>query len=445
MQISLEKSLVKNLMVHSHYERYHSMGEGIMQSIQDKTCPGNDFLGWVNLPSSLKSEELDRINEVAQNLRKISDVVVVVGIGGSYLGARAVIESQKSAFKSDGCEVLYAGHQLSPGYLTELSQYLEGKKWSIIVISKSGTTTEPAIAFRYLRNMLTSRFGETAMKERVVAITDSSKGALRKLADANGLQSFVIPDDVGGRFSVFTPVGLLPIAVAGFDINKLIQGAKQMEQQVWSDKKNNIALDYAAIRNVLYQNGNTTEVLVNYHHKFHYIAEWWKQLFGESEGKDGKGIFPASVDLTTDLHSMGQYIQDGKRNLFETVVEFENTNARVEQIGHDDENLDNLNYLEGKSMDFVNKNALEGTMLAHNSGGVPNLMLKIENDGIDNIGGLLYFFMITCAISGLMLQVNPFNQPGVEDYKRNMFALLQKPGFEAEYKELQILRKELNF
>ncbi len=445
MQISLEKSLVKNLMVQSHYERYRSMGDGIMQSIQDKTCPGNDFLGWVNLPSSLRDEELEQINEVAKNLREISEVVVVIGIGGSYLGARAVIESQKSAFNNEKCEIVYAGHHLSPGYLTELSQYLKDKKWSIIVISKSGTTTEPAIAFRYLRSVLTSHFGESALKERVVAITDQSKGALRQLADANQLQSFVIPDDVGGRFSVFTPVGLLPIAVAGYDIKMLIKGARQAEEEIWSDKKNNIALDYAAIRNVLYQNGNTTEVLVNYNHKFHYIAEWWKQLFGESEGKEGKGIFPASIDLTTDLHSMGQYIQDGKRNLFETVVKFENTPSANEKLGHDDENLDNLNYLEGKSMDFVNKNALEGTMLAHNSGGVPNLMLKIQNNGIENVGGLLYFFMISCAISGLMLQVNPFNQPGVEDYKRNMFALLQKPGFEKEYKELQILRKELNF
>lgn len=444
MQISLEKSLVNNLMVQNHYKRYFSMGEELMQALENKKCPGNDFLGWMHLPSSINQAELDRINQVADKLQDNSDVVVVIGIGGSYLGARAVIESQKQTFGNNGCEILYAGHHLSPGYLSELSDYLKDKQWSIIVISKSGTTTEPAIAFRYLRNELTGRFGEDAIKERVVAITDQSKGALRQLADANDMESFVIPDDVGGRFSVFTPVGLLPIAVAGMDVNALIEGARDIEKQLWKSKKDNIALQYAAIRNALYQNGHTTEILVNYHHKFHYVAEWWKQLFGESEGKDGKGIFPASVDLTTDLHSMGQYIQDGLRNIFETVVRFENV-KNDESIGHDNENLDNLNYLEGKTMDFVNKNALEGTMLAHNTGGVPNLILKVKDDSIKSIGSLLYFFMATCAISGLMLQVNPFNQPGVEDYKRNMFALLQKPGFEIEYKELQKLRNKLNF
>ncbi len=445
MNISIDKSLVENLMVEAHYNRFKAMGDEILKSLENKTCPGNDFLGWMHLPSQMNKNEIDSIDKVAKKLRDLSDVVVVVGIGGSYLGARAVIESQKDPFAEKGCEIIYAGHQLSPGYLTELTSYLEDKKWSIIVISKSGTTTEPAIAFRFLRQKLTDQFGETSLKDRVVAITDKSKGALRQFADKNNLQTFVIPDDVGGRFSVFTPVGLLPIAVAGFNIEKLINGAAQMEKELWGKSGENIALEYAAIRNALYQNGYNTEILVNYHHKFHYIAEWWKQLYGESEGKDGKGIFPASVDLTTDLHSMGQYVQDGRRNLFETVINFEKPSPFEEVIGLDNENLDKLNYLDGKDMNYINQKAMEATMLAHNSGGVPNLMVKVQNSKEENIGGLLQFFMTACAISGLMLQVNPFNQPGVEDYKQNMFALLQKPGYEKENKRLQELREKLNF
>ncbi|MFO7862703.1 MAG: glucose-6-phosphate isomerase [Salinivirgaceae bacterium] len=444
MKITIDKSLVSNRMVDSHYHRYKAMGANLMKSLSDKTCAGNDFLGWIDLPAQTDQAFLDEINETANKLRSNSDVVVVIGIGGSYLGARAVIESQKNPFDHNGCEVVYAGHQLSPGYLTELAAYLSTKKWSIISISKSGTTTEPALAFRHLRTALVDQFGESAMTERVVAITDASKGALRQLADAKGMKTFVIPDDVGGRFSVFTPVGLLPIAVAGFDIKGLIAGAKEMQTEIWS-KTDNIALEYAALRNTLLQNGHTTEVLANYHHKFHYIAEWWKQLFGESEGKGGKGIFPASVDFTTDLHSMGQYIQDGNRNLFETVVKFENGQLKPEKISNDDENLDKLNYLADKDFGFVNNNAMEATMLAHNSGGVPNILLKLQDDGIETIGSLLYFFMATCAISGLMLQVNPFDQPGVEDYKTNMFALLEKPGFEAQLEEIKKLRQKLNF
>lgn len=444
MQITIDKSLVSNLMVDAHYNRYKSMAGELMNALQQKTCAGNDFLGWIDLPAAISPALLDDINQTAQNLRNLSDVVVVIGIGGSYLGARAVIESQKNPFSHHGCEVVYAGHQLSPGYLTELAQYLENKKWSIISISKSGTTTEPALAFRYLRSLLVAQFGEDAMRQRVVAITDASKGALRQLADAKGMKTYVIPDDVGGRFSVLTPVGLLPIAVAGFDIKALVAGAAKMQQQIWSNPSN-VAAEYAALRNTLLQNGYSTEVLANYHHKFHFVAEWWKQLFGESEGKDGKGIFPASVDFTTDLHSMGQYIQDGKRNLFETVVKFESQQAVAEVIEADEENLDKLNYLAGKDFAFVNNKALEATMLAHNSGGVPNILLKLPNDSIETMGGLLYFFMATCAISGLMLQVNPFDQPGVEDYKTNMFALLQKPGFEEQLAEINLLRKKLNF
>lgn len=445
MQISLDKSLVENLMVENHYERFKQSGEALMQQLKDKNCPGSDFLGWINLPSSVQQAHLNDVNTTAASLRENSDVVVVIGIGGSYLGARAVIESQKNPFSDNGCEVLYAGHQLSPGYLSELSSYLENKNWSIIVISKSGTTTEPAIAFRFLRSKLIEQFGESSLPERVVAITDQSKGALRQLADANNLKSFIIPDDVGGRFSVFTPVGLLPIAVAGYDIEKLINGAAEMEQKLWEYTASNNAIEYAAIRNALYINGFNTEVLVNYHHKMHYIAEWWKQLFGESEGKDGKGIFPASVDFTTDLHSMGQYIQDGRRNIFETVLSFDKSSSFDEILQYDKKNLDKLNYLEGKDMAYINQNAMEATMLAHNSGGVPNLMIRLTDSGLKNIGALLYFFMTTCAVSGLMLQVNPFNQPGVEDYKRNMFALLQKPGFEEQCKRLRALRRKLNF
>jgi glucose-6-phosphate isomerase len=445
MRLSIDKSLVKDLMIENHYQRFLGMGNSVIQSLKNRTCEGNDFLGWMNLPSKTSDKELDQINAVAAKLREKSDVVVVIGIGGSYLGARAVIESQLNPFNSNGTEVIYAGHHLSPGYLTELASYLENKKWSVIVISKSGTTTEPAVAFRFLRSKLFDQFGESETKERIVAITDEKKGALRQLVDAEGLISFVIPDNVGGRFSVFTPVGLLPIAAAGFDIKALISGAAEMEHNIWSEDGNNLALEYAAIRNALYQNGYETEVLANYHHKFHYVSEWWKQLYGESEGKDGKGIFPASVDLTTDLHSMGQYLQDGKRNIFETVIQFNTTQLTPELIEKDSDNLDKLNYLAGKDLDFVNANALEGTMLAHRTGGVPNIRLKIENDSIESIGGLLQFFMAGCGISGLMLQVNPFNQPGVEDYKRNMFALLRKPGFEDEGEKLQQLRNKLNF
>lgn len=445
MQLSIDKSLVKDLMIENHYSQFKNKGTEVIQALKNNTCEGNDFLGWMTLPSIISDNELNRINDVAVKLRNNSDVVVVIGIGGSYLGARAVIESQQSSFGNVGAQVVYAGHHLSPGYLTELSTFLQDKKWSVIVISKSGTTTEPAIAFRFLRKLLVAQFGESSLKERVVAITDEKKGALRQLVEAEGLKSFVIPDNIGGRFSVFTPVGLLPIAIAGYDIKALIRGAAEMEQNVWEISDANLALEYAAIRNTLNQNGYGIEVLANYHHKLHYISEWWKQLYGESEGKDGKGIFPASVDLTTDLHSMGQYLQDGKRNIFETVIQFESTQLLAETIEHDNENLDKLNYLAGKDLAFVNSNALEGTMLAHLTGGVPNIRLKIQNDDVENIGGLLQFFMAACGISGLMLQVNPFNQPGVEDYKRNMFALLNKPGFETEGEELRKLREKLNF
>lgn len=396
-------------------------------------CPGNDFLGWVNLPSDIQPELLNDIKQAADELKKISKYIVVVGIGGSYLGARAVIEALSHNFdylkkfrERENPLILYAGQNISEDYMVDLLDVLDERDYSVIVISKSGTTTEPAIAFRILKNHIYYKYGKEANK-RIIAITDEKKGALRKLADTEGYKTFIIPDNVGGRFSVLTPVGLLPVASAGFDIGELIRGAAEMRNLIFENNslEDNIALKYAAVRNFLYHGGKTIEILVNYNPSLNYFSEWWKQLFGESEGKDRKGIFPASANFTTDLHSLGQLIQDGKRNIFETVLWIENTKKNI-SIPFDESNLDGLNYLMGRRMNDVNKMAMLGTNMAHADGKVP--LISIDIDKIDeyNIGSLIYFFEFSCAVSGLMLGVNPFNQPGVEAYKKNMFKLLGK-------------------
>ncbi len=412
-----------------------------------KEGKGNEFLGWIELPDQMDDAILSRIEADAAEFRKHADVVVVVGIGGSYLGARAVCEALSAAsFSSNEAgssrtQLVYAGHHLDQDYLHNLLSWLEQKSFSIVVISKSGTTTEPAIAFRLLRELLIRKHGRTSAAERIIAITDASKGALKTLADAEGYKSYVIPDDVGGRYSVLTPVGLLPIAVAGYNIRELVQGASQMAGFLKQKDRltENPAAHYAVIRNILYSKGKTTEILATYNPSLSSFIEWWKQLFGESEGKDGKGIFPAGVTFTTDLHSMGQYIQDGHKNFFETLLTVKKSRYEV-FIPEDANDLEGLNYLAGKSVGFVNEMASRGTMLAHVDGNVPNLEIIIPEITPYNIGGLIYFFEMACAISGYILDVNPFDQPGVEAYKNNMFALLGKPGFE---KETIALKKRL--
>jgi glucose-6-phosphate isomerase len=406
------------------------------QTLENGTGAGNDFLGWLHLPSSITPEFLDDIQETANFLRENCEVVVVAGIGGSYLGAKAVIDSLSNSFEwlqNNKPVIVYAGNNIGEDYLAELSEYLKGKKFGIINISKSGTTTETALAFRLLKTQLEEQAGKEAAKKLIVAITDQAKGALRTLATQEGYKTYVIPDNVGGRFSVLTPVGLLPIAVAGLDVKSLVAGAQRMEQVCGVDTpfEENPAAMYAATRNALYQSGKKIEILVNYQPKLHFFAEWWKQLYGESEGKDNKGIFNAAVDFTTDLHSMGQWIQEGERTIFETVLSVNKPNKTM-VIPTDEANLDGLNFLAGKRVDEVNKMAELGTMLAHVDGGVPNLKIEIPELNAYYIGELIYFFEIGCGISGYVLGVNPFNQPGVEAYKKNMFALLDKPGYEAE-------------
>ena len=400
---------------------------------------GNDFLGWLHLPSSITEAELAEIEETAQVLRAKCEVIVAVGIGGSYLGTKAVVEALNNSFDwlhtSDRKNpvLLYAGHNIGEDYLYELCEVLKNKQFGIINISKSGTTTEPALAFRMLKKQLEDQVGKEAAKHRIVAITDAKKGDLRPIATQEGYKTFVIPDNVGGRFSVLTPVGLLPIAAAGINVRELVAGAVAMEKasDVSVPFADNMCAIYAAIRNELYKSGKKVEILANFHPKLHYIAEWWKQLYGESEGKDGKGIFPASVDLTTDLHSMGQWIQDGERTIFETVISVETPDHTV-VVPTDEANLDGLNFLAGKRVDEVNKMAELGTQLAHVDGGVPNIKIIMPAVNAYYIGQLFYFFERACGISGYMLGVNPFNQPGVEAYKKNMFALLNKPGYEKE-------------
>ncbi|MDD2552645.1 MAG: glucose-6-phosphate isomerase [Dysgonamonadaceae bacterium] len=412
-------------------------------ALHDGTLLGNDFLGWVDLPSSITESQIEEIEKTAIHLRTHCDVVVVVGIGGSYLGAKAVIDALSNSFdwlqdKRKNPVILYAGNNISEDYFYELVEYLNGRSFGIINISKSGTTTEPALAFRILKDKLEREVGKEESRNRIVAITDASKGALRDLAMNEGYKTFVIPDNVGGRYSVLTPVGLLPIAVAGINIRLLLHGASEIEKETSRDAsfKNNLAAIYAVTRNELYKRGKKIELLVNFHPKLHYFAEWWKQLFGESEGKDNKGIFNASVNFTTDLHSMGQWIQEGERTIFETIISIEEPNKKV-KIPHDELDLDGLNYLEGKRVDEVNKMAELGTRIAHVDGGVPNIVITIPELSPYYVGQLIYFFEKACGISGYLLGVNPFDQPGVEAYKKNMFALLEKPGFEKETEEIK--------
>lgn len=408
-------------------------------ALHNKTGAGSDFLGWVTLPKDYDKEEFARIKAAAEKIRKDSDVLIVIGIGGSYLGARAAIDFLSGPFYNytSKTQIFFAGNSISPNYIKGLLKTIEGKDVSVNIISKSGTTTEPAIAFRIFKEYLENKYGKEEARKRIYATTDKEHGALKNLADSEGYETFVVPDDVGGRFSVLTAVGLLPIAVCGADIDKLMQGAADASEIYASDDVDeNDCYKYAAIRNILYRKGKNVEMLVNYEPELQYFIEWWKQLYGESEGKDQKGIFPAGACFSTDLHSMGQYIQDGLRNLFETVLYVENSKEDI-VVGEDPENIDGLNFLSGKTVDFVNKRAFEGTLLAHTDGGVPNLVLRISALDEYTLGQLFYFFEKACGISGYILGVNPFNQPGVESYKKNMFALLGKPGYEAEKESLE--------
>ena len=407
------------------------------EALENGTSKGNDYIGWLHLPSSITAEFIADMQQTADALRENCDVIVVAGIGGSYLGARAVIEALKNQFVELTPRILFAGNNISEDYLAELQDYLSDKRFGIINISKSGTTTETALAFRLLRAQLEKQMGREEARKRIVAVTDAVKGAARTTADKEGYKSYVIPDNVGGRFSVLTPVGLLPIACAGMDIEALVRGAQDMEALAKSAPyAENPVYQYAATRNLLYRDGKKIEILANFQPKLHYIAEWWKQLYGESEGKDGLGIYPASVDLTTDLHSMGQWIQDGERSIFETVISIAEPEREV-RVPSDAENLDGLNFLAGKRVDEVNKMAELGTQLAHVDGGVPNMRIVLPRLTEYYIGQLLYFFELGCGISGNVLGVNPFNQPGVESYKKNMFALLNKPGYEAESRAIR--------
>lgn len=419
-------------------EAWASKSNTFQQALHQGTGLGSDFLGWINLPEEITDAQLTDLEATAKKLQASCDYVISIGIGGSYLGARAVIEALTPSFevyqsKHNAPQVIFAGHNIGEDYLSELIAFLRDKRFGIINISKSGTTTEPAIAFRLLKALLEEQVGRDEARERIVAITDKSRGALRTLADKEGYKTFVIPDDIGGRFSVLTPVGLLPIAVAGFDIRELVRGAREMKALVSPEVPfdQNPAALYAAARNSLYQAGKKIEILGNFHPRLHYIGEWWKQLYGESEGKDGKGIFNASVDFSADLHSMGQWIQEGERNIFETIISVERPDHEL-RIQSDTENLDGLNYLAGKRVDEVNKMAELGVRVAHIDGGVPNIRIILPQLSAYYIGQLFYFFEKAVGISGYMLEVNPFNQPGVEAYKKNMFALLEKPGFEAE-------------
>ncbi|GAF14506.1 glucose-6-phosphate isomerase [Bacillus sp. JCM 19045] len=413
-------------------------------SLHNKTGAGSEYLGWIDLPVEYDKAEFDRIKKAAEKIRNDSDVLLVAGIGGSYLGARAAIEALNHSFfndlpkeKRNAPQVLFVGQNISSTYIRDVMDLLEGKDVSINVISKSGTTTEPAIAFRVFRDLLEKKYGKEEARKRIYATTDKARGALKTLANEEGYESFIIPDDVGGRFSVLTAVGLLPIAVSGLNIDEMMDGAADARLAFSNpDLKENAAYQYAAVRNVLYNKGKTIELMVNYEPKLHYVSEWWKQLFGESEGKDQKGIYPASVDFSTDLHSMGQYVQDGRRELFETVLHVEEVEKQV-TLEKAESDLDGLNYLAGETMDFVNKQAFKGTMLAHTDGGVPNLIVSVPKLSAYHFGYLVYFFEKAVAISGYLLGVNPFDQPGVEAYKTNMFALLGKPGFEEEKEKLE--------
>ena len=442
--ISLNITKAASFLAEGAVKAYEPKVKAAQEALENGTCEGNDFLGWLHLPSSITPEFLNEIQAVANTLRKKCEVVVVAGIGGSYLGARAVIEGLGNSFAwlvndKKNPTILFAGNNIGEDYLFELTSFLKDKKFGVINISKSGTTTETALAFRLLKKQCEDQRGKEEAKDVIVAVTDAKKGAARTCADKEGYKSFIIPDNVGGRFSVLTPVGLLPIAVAGFDVKQLVAGAAEMEKACGKDVafEENPAAIYAATRQALYtQAGKKIEIVCNFQPKLHYFAEWWKQLYGESEGKDQKGIFPAACDFTTDLHSMGQWIQEGERSIFETVISVETPNEKL-LFPHDDENLDGLNFLEGKRVDEVNKMAELGTRLAHVDGGVPNILVNIPELNAYYLGQLIYFFEKACGISGLLEEVNPFNQPGVEAYKKNMFALLNKPGYEAESKAIQ--------
>lgn len=442
--ISLNITKAASFLAEDAVKAYEPKVKAAQEALENGTCEGNDFLGWLHLPSSITPEFLNEIQAVANTLREKCEVVVVAGIGGSYLGARAVIEGLGNSFAwlvndKKNPTILFAGNNIGEDYLFELTSFLKDKKFGVINISKSGTTTETALAFRLLKKQCEDQRGKEEAKNVIVAVTDAKKGAARTCADKEGYKSFIIPDNVGGRFSVLTPVGLLPIAVAGFDVKQLVAGAADMEKACGKDIafEENPAAIYAATRQALYtQAGKKIEIVCNFQPKLHYFAEWWKQLYGESEGKDQKGIFPAACDFTTDLHSMGQWIQQGERSIFETVISVETPNEKL-LFPHDDENLDGLNFLEGKRVDEVNKMAELGTRLAHVDGGVPNILVNVPELNAYYLGQLIYFFEKACGISGLLEEVNPFNQPGVEAYKKNMFALLNKPGYEAESKAIQ--------
>lgn len=442
--ISLNITKAASFLAEGAVKAYEPKVKAAQEALENGTCEGNDFLGWLHLPSSITPEFLNEIQAVANTLREKCEVVVVAGIGGSYLGARAVIEGLGNSFAwlvndKKNPTILFAGNNIGEDYLFELTSFLKNKKFGVINISKSGTTTETALAFRLLKKQCEDQRGKEEAKDVIVAVTDAKKGAARTCADKEGYKSFIIPDNVGGRFSVLTPVGLLPIAVAGFDVKQLVAGAADMEKACGKDVafEENPAAIYAATRQALYtQAGKKIEIVCNFQPKLHYLAEWWKQLYGESEGKDQKGIFPAACDFTTDLHSMGQWIQQGERSIFETVISVETPNEKL-LFPHDDENLDGLNFLEGKRVDEVNKMAELGTRLAHVDGGVPNILVNVPELNAYYLGQLIYFFEKACGISGLLEEVNPFNQPGVEAYKKNMFALLNKPGYEAESKAIQ--------
>ena len=441
IKLSIEKAF--GFVSEQAVANYKTQVTNANAALHNGTGKGSDFLGWLNLPTSIDEAHLADVENTAKILRENCEIVVVIGIGGSYLGAKAVIDALSNSFdwlqtERTSPAVVYAGQNIGEDYLYELQELLKNKKFGIISISKSGTTTEPALAFRLLKTQLEEQQGKEAAKNLIVCVTDKARGALRTLATQEGYKTYVIEDNIGGRYSVLSPVGLLPIAVAGFDIRKLVEGAVTMEKLCGEDVsfEENPAAQYAAVRNELYKSGKTTEILVNFHPKLHYIGEWWKQLYGESEGKENKGIFPAAVDFTTDLHSMGQWIQEGERNIFETVISVNEPN-HTKIFPHDEANLDGLNFLSGKRVDEVNKMAELGTMIAHVDGGVPNLKIELPKLNEYYLGELLYFFEKACGISGYVLGVNPFDQPGVEAYKKNMFALLDKPGFEAETKAIK--------
>ena len=440
MSVCYNSKHLEQFVKDSEFAALYPQVETAHRLLETKTGPGNDFLGWVSLPKDYDKEEFARIKAAAARIREDSDVLVVIGIGGSYLGARAVIEAVKGQMYNctvkNGPQIFFVGNSISSKYIKDLQDVVRDKDFSINIISKSGTTTEPAIAFRVFKEKLEAKYGKKGAAERIYATTDKAKGSLKHLSDEEGYETFVVPDDVGGRFSVLTAVGLLPIAVSGADIDKLMEGAASgRKRALENDFEENDALQYAALRNILLRKGKSVEILANYEPAVHYVSEWWKQLFGESEGKDNKGLFPASVDLTTDLHSMGQFIQDGSRVMFETVINIDTPREEL-TIGEEPVDLDGLNYLAGKTVDFVNKSAMNGTILAHTDGQVPNFMVTVPEVNEFYLGELFYFFEFACGVSGYLLGVNPFNQPGVESYKKNMFALLGKPGYEAQREEL---------